>query len=130
MIKYKSWTHHSPAFTVQEDRAAAFTESLADGRQAEGGGESVRVRTHGAVPTHFVRQLTGALVALLPRRGQLLLVRGGIPSCFYHQAVALCGGAAGNVPLLILIVFLGCWVTGVGSGVDGWVKTPSVSCTI
>lgn len=109
---------HWPAFTVQEDRAAALTEGLADRGQAEGGGESVRVRAHGAVPTHFVRQLTGALVALFPCRGQLLLMRGGIRSCLAHQAVALCRGAAGNVPLLILIFLLGCWVTGVGSGGD------------
>ncbi len=121
---------HWPAFNVQEDRAAAFTEGLADGGQAERGGESVRVRAHGAVPTHFVRQLAGALVALLPRRGQLLLVWGGIRSRLYHQAVALCGGAAGDVPLLVLVFLLGCWVTGVGSGRDSWFETPSVSCNI
>lgn len=118
---------HWPAFTVQEDRAAASTQGLIDGRQAERGGERVRVWAHGAVPAHFVRQLTGAFIALVPCRRQLLLIW----YCLYRQAVALCWGAAGNVPLLILIFLLCCWVTGVGSGGDvAWYITDVWLCTL
>lgn len=101
-----------PALVVQEDRTAALTQGLTDWRQAEGGGEGVRVRPHGAVSTHFVRQLTGTLVQLLSSWRQLLpRLWWGICPNLSRQALALQGGAAGNVPLLILIFLLGCWGT-------------------
>lgn len=119
MTELKTTAEHWPALIVQEDRAAALTQGLANWRQAERGGEGVRVRPHGAVSTHFVRQLTGTLVRLLPSWRQLLpRLGGGIGPNPDRQTLALQGGAAGHVPLLILVFLLGCWGSRAWSGIE------------
>lgn len=57
---------HSPALAIQEDGTGALPERLADGREAEGRGEGVRVGAQCAVAAHLVRrELARALVPLL-----------------------------------------------------------------
>ena len=57
---------HSPALTVQEHRAGVLPKRFADGRQAEGRGEGVRVGAQRAVTAHLVcREVAGAFVPLL-----------------------------------------------------------------
>lgn len=108
----------SPALVVQEHRAAALKEGLADGRQAEGWGEGgVRVRAHGAVPAHLVsRQLTGPLIPLIPPRlGLLLLGRRGLYAGLQTQAPSIPRSAPDPLLLLpVLIFLLGGRVSGVG----------------